>query len=154
MEAICDTSVLIKLNKGEVLDCLGSLFHRVYLPQGVKEECVDDRLVDAINKPFFRVRPVQNIIQSIGLGRGEREAISLAVEFGLKNILTDDIKAFRKAIRFDLLPLTSENILILAKAANLIESVGSVMNKMRDAGEGIHDEVYFQTLKMAGESVG
>lgn len=151
-KAVCDTSALIKLSKGQVLDCLAGLFDKVCIPRGVEEECRNPVLANEIRKPFFEIRAVRNILP-IGMGKGEREAISLALELNLKIIVNDDIKAFRKADRLNLSPLTSENILILAKRANLISSVRFVLDTMRNAGEGIEDDVYSETLRSAGELI-
>ncbi len=148
--AVCDTSSLIKLNKVDALDILGKLFDRICLPYGVKEECLDDRLAGGLKKPFFEIRTVKNVLP-IGMGKGEREAISLAVELNLKTLIVDDIKAFKEAEKLNLFPLNTERVLVLAKRANVIGSVKSVLDSMRNAGEGIEDEVYLETLRLAGE---
>ncbi|MCP4113737.1 MAG: hypothetical protein GY749_50785 [Desulfobacteraceae bacterium] len=146
--AICDTSSLIKLDKGGVLELLGKLFEKIYIPQGVMEEYRDETL---IRKPFFEICMVQNILP-VGMGKGERECISLAVELNIETFITDDIRAFRKAERLNLFPLTSERVLILAKRAKYIDSVKLVLDRMRAEGEGIDDEVYLKTLELAGET--
>ncbi len=148
--SICDTSTLIKLHKGDILDCLGKLFERVYLPKEVKEECQDPELSKAIQTPFFEVKTVNNIL-AIGMGKGEREVISLALELNLKNVLIDDNKGFRKAHDLGLLPLQTKDILLTAKKLKLVDSVQEVLGKMRSRGEGIEDEDYISILKEAGE---
>ena len=141
---------LIKLNKAGVLDLLFKLFNRVYLPVGVQEECLDESIKQAIKAPFFEVRKVKNILL-LGMGKGEREAISLAIELKAETLLTDDEKAGQKALKLGLSALDTTQILILAKDANLIDSVKFLLDKMRAAGEGIEDDIYFETLRLANE---
>jgi predicted nucleic acid-binding protein len=147
---VCDTSTLVKLSKGDALGVLGDLFDKVYLPRGVDEECQDAKLSEGLRQPFFEIYAVENIL-SIGMGKGEREAISLALERNIKTIITDDIKAYRKAKTLGLEPLTFRKVLLLAKKANLIEAVKPVLDKMKLRGEGIKDEVYDELLRLAGE---
>ena len=85
------------------------------------------------------------------MGKGEREVISLAVELKLQKIITDDIRAVARADKFNLVPFNTEKILVLAKENKLIDSVKSLLDKMREAGEGIEDDLYFKTLRLANE---
>jgi len=148
--SVCDTSTLIKLHKGGLLDCLGKLFERIYLPNGVKEECLDPELSKAIQMPFFEVRAVNNIL-AIGMGKGEREVISLALELDLKTVLIDDNKGFRKAHDLGLSPLQTKDILLIANKLKLLDSVQEALDKMKLRGEGIEDKEYLSILKEAGE---
>lgn len=147
---ICDTCSLIKLQKGGVIDCLGKFYDKVYIPEAVKNECSEGFARQAIQHHFFEVVPVNRILP-LGMGAGEREAISLAVEQGIKNIITDDNKAFNNAVRQGLQPIRTFNFLVIAKYAGLITAVSPVLKSMIDLGEGIRKDVYFQTLQDAGE---
>ncbi len=149
--AVFDTCVLIRLFKVGVLDCLVGLFETIYIPEAVKDECRDQEIVRAINHPPFEIKRTYHILP-IGLGRGEREAISLAFELGVRLIFTDDEKAIRKALTYNLEPFRTFRLLILAKDAGLIPSVKSVLDRMRDSGEGIEEDIYLQTLRLSGES--
>ena len=102
--AVCDTSTLIMLTKGKVLHCLGQLFERIYLPAAVQAECHNPEILEAIAADPFKVYPVEYILP-LGMGAGEREAISLALELNVKILITDDKKAFRKAHKKGLTPL-------------------------------------------------
>jgi len=148
--SVCDTSTLIKLNKMNALDLLGKLFDKVYLPVGVQEECLDESLKQAIKASFFEVKKVKNILL-LGMGKGEREVISLAIELKLQDVITDDIRAIKKADTLGLAPLNTVMLLLLAKENNLIGSVKLFLDKMRAAGEGIEDDIYFETLRLANE---
>jgi len=78
MKAVCDTCSLIRLRKGGVVDCLGDLFDRVLLPKAVRDECRAPGTASVLARGFFEVRDVDKVLLIGGLGRGEREAISLA----------------------------------------------------------------------------
>ena len=149
-KAVCDTSTLIRLYKGKALHCLSELFDKIYIPDAVKNECRDKTIREAISTPPFEIRQVETVLP-IGLGLGEREAISLAVETGTKIFCTDDGKAFNKAMTHNLTPMRSFRILTLGKEAGLIDSVGTVLHRMEKAGEGIDPDRYFESLKIAGE---
>ncbi len=151
MKVICDTSSLIKLQKGNVLDCLGLLFDAVLVPVAVQAECKNPDTASAITKDFFEVRHVERVLPIGGIGRGELEAISLAVELGLPTIITDDETAAKKALQAGCKPIRAPQVLLLAKHAGHISSVRSALDAMRIKGEGIEDEVYETTLSQAGE---
>ena len=151
MQAICDTSSLIKLRKGDVLDCLGLLFDRVLIPPAVKAECKDPDTASAIIKDYIEVHPVKEVLPIGGIGRGELEAISLALELETPVIVIDDEKAARRALEVGCNPVRTTEVLLLAKHAGHISSVKTVLDAMRAKGEGIEDDVYDTTLSRAGE---
>ncbi len=152
MQVICDTSSLIKLLKGNVLHCLGSLFDAVLIPPAVKAECKSPETASAITGDFFQVHRVGTVLPIRGIGKGELEAISLAVELGIPTIIIDDERAAKKAQEAGCRPVRTPQILLLAKQAGHIDSVRSAMDAMRAEGEGIEDEVYDAALSQAGES--
>lgn len=39
MKVVCDTSVIITLHRGEIIDCLEQLFTGVLVPPAVEAEC-------------------------------------------------------------------------------------------------------------------
>jgi len=148
--AVCDTCSLIKLRKGQALTCLGVLFDMVYIPEAVKAECSSSDVNEILYLPFIQIRKVSHVLP-LGLGKGEREAISLAMELGVKTLLTDDEKAFRNAAKQGLEPIRVFQVLVYAKKLGVISSVKWVLDKMKQNGEGIRDDFYQQTLEDAGE---
>lgn len=74
--AVCDTCTLIQLRKGGILHCLKELFDEVYIPKAVEIECQDQETIAEVRILGLKVRSVNQVL-SIGMGRGEREAISL-----------------------------------------------------------------------------
>lgn len=151
MKVVCDTSSIIKLRRGNVIDCLGGLFEAVLIPQAVKEECRKPETKDVLRKPFFEVCNVSRILSLSGIHRGEQEAISLAVERNIAVILIDDEKAFRRAQEQGLIPLRSFRVLLLAKRKGLIPSVKSALDEMITNGENVQEEIYRRMLEEARE---
>jgi len=148
--AVCDTCSLIKLRKGRAIDCLGLLFDKVYIPPAVQAECAYGETWQALKQPFLAVHAVHNVLP-LGMGKGEREAISLALELGITTLITDDEKAFRNAVRQGLQPVRVFDLLVYAKQVGAIISVKAALDAMKQQGEGIRDDLYQQTLKDAGE---
>ncbi|MCP3961969.1 MAG: DUF3368 domain-containing protein [bacterium] len=65
--------------------------------------------------------------------------------------MTDDQRAATKALRAGCKPITTPQVLLLAKRAGHIPSVKAALDGMRAKGEGIEEEVYKATLADAGE---
>lgn len=80
MKVVCDTSSIIKLQRGGIIDCLGQLFEVVLIPRAVKEECTRPETKAVLQKPFFQIHTVASPLPLSGIHIGELEAISLAVE--------------------------------------------------------------------------
>ncbi len=152
MRVVCDTSTLIKLEKGGVIDGLGALFDGVVIPLAVKDECRDTETKAALKKNFFQVMAVSHLLALSGIQRGEQEAISLAVEQQIAVFVTDDEKAFKKAMEQGLTPIRTFRVLLLAKRRGIIPSVKVALDAMIAKGEGIQESIYRQTLIAAGES--
>jgi predicted nucleic acid-binding protein len=151
---VCDTCALIQLRKGGILHCLNELFDKVCIPTAVEMECKDPETMAAVRTLGLKVCSVNRVL-SIGMGRGEREAISLVNELGPHAVLiTDDEKAIKKARNLGLAVFETRYIIILAKYAGLIPSAKVVLDRMREKGEGIEDKVYLRTLQETGETVG
>ena len=104
-----------------MIDCLGLLFDKVYIPPAVQAECVLGTTWQVLEQPFFEIRTVQNVLP-LGMGQGEREAISLAVELGITTLITDDEKAFRNVVRQGLQPVRVFDLLVYAKQVGAMTS--------------------------------
>ena len=76
---VADTSALIRLARGEVLHLLAQVVEKIYVPSAVKAECQDEITTSFLRMPCVEIHAVTATLP-IGLGQGEREAISLAVE--------------------------------------------------------------------------
>ncbi|MBF0555697.1 MAG: DUF3368 domain-containing protein [Nitrospirae bacterium] len=150
---VCDTSALVRLYKGDELNCLIHLFKKIYIPIAVKNECLDEPIIEAIQKHPFEIVEVIKMLDLGKMGAGEREVISLAVEMGVQTILTDDKKAIKRAgqrnLNLDI--LQSTDILILAKKRGIITSVKKLIDAMIANGEYFNHNAYSEAIKKAGE---
>jgi predicted nucleic acid-binding protein len=149
--AVCDTCTLIQLRKGGILHCLKLLFDEVCLPKAVVLECTDSETFEMVRQLGFKVCPVNNLLP-IGMGRGEREAISLVKELGNAVLITSDAKAIKKANNYGLMVFETSHIIILAKQVGLISSAKTVLDSMRNQGEGIPDRLYLKILQVTFEA--
>ena len=153
MLLICDTCSLVRLEKGGASSIIFKLFDPVLIPPAVLQEIQDGGFDDLTAKHPFEVRHPKTILQ-IGMGAGEREAVSLATEHPGCRLLTDDIRAIKKAHRLGIIVLSTFDVLLLAKDAKLIGAVRLILDAMREAREGIPQVEYESVLRRAGEPFG
>ena len=147
---VCDSSVLIRLRKGDALSCLAALFDRVLIPEAVYREATDPAVKERIEKDDFEVHEVRNVLFKV-LGRGEQEVISLAVLENIPFVALDDLDAIKKADHHGLEVVSSFKLLALAKQAKVFPAVKPILDRMKEAGEGIKDNEYRNTLQKSGE---
>ncbi len=94
---ISDTTALITFAKSDILSLLDNLFETVYIPKAVHDELIikDDIVKYRIDKfDKISIKKVSNnaILENIKkfkIDKGETEAISLALELGLKLIIDE-----------------------------------------------------------------
>ena len=127
MIIISDTSPINYLVLIEKIELLPKLFGKVIIPQAVLDELQQTGTPEAV-KDWIKSRPnwleVQsaNIIdQTITLGAGEREAISLAKELNANLVLIDDRKARKMAIERGLNVAGTINILESASKREFVD---------------------------------
>ncbi|HEV7645524.1 MAG TPA: DUF3368 domain-containing protein [Pyrinomonadaceae bacterium] len=128
---IADTSPLNYLILIDAVEILPKLFQEIVIPDAVQQELLAPGATEKVRQwadkapPWLKVRTVETIDETIRLGRGEIEAISLTAELSADAILLDD-KAARLAARkrnikvigtLGLLKLADENKLIDFKVA-------------------------------------
>jgi len=98
---IADTSPLNYLILIDAVEILPALFQEVVVPRAVQQELLVPKATKKVQTwienapPWLKVTAVGKIDESIRLGDGETEAISLAIELSATAILLDD-----KAARF------------------------------------------------------
>lgn len=129
MIIISDTTPLHYLILLEKADLLEKLFGKIIIPKAVFREMRHDKTPEAVHKWIARLpewieikKPSAEHLKKVAeLGKGETEAIALAIETNADAILMDDRKAIREARKNNLLVLTTLGILELAAAKNLID---------------------------------
>jgi uncharacterized protein len=158
---VTDTSPLRALAVVHLLGVLPRLYNDILLPPAVAAELAVD--VPGIgpllvqNFEFLRVlaptTPTLRYEMSASLGRGETEAITLALELHADFVLVDDGEARNVAARLGLTPAGTIGILVRAKDAGLIPQVAPIIDELvRRTRFRISDSVRRQILRLAGEA--
>ncbi len=96
MIVVADTSPLVALRQISLLSILPSLFGVVLIPPAVAQEAISVSLA-----PWMEITPLQqpipDAVRRAGIGRGETEAISLALKIHATKLIVDDFQARRLA---------------------------------------------------------
>lgn len=143
----------------EPIGLLPRVFSKIYIPQAVYDE------VSIWSKPYSqklrrfskkRVETVQNQIAVQLLKKdvdfGEAEAIILALEKGIENLLIDDPKGRKIAQSQGLHPIGSIGVLLQAKKAGLIQEIKPSLDNLIANKFRIGKSLYNKALKLAGEN--
>lgn len=159
MRIVTNSSPLIAFAILNQLNLLALIFSEIYVPQAVFTE------VSVWGKPYShelrafskdKVKTVQNTIAvqllSKDVDLGEAEAITLALESGIKDILIDDPKGRKIATVSGLFPIGTIGVLIQAKRLGHVSQVKPDLDKLIANRIRIGKNLYQQALKLAGES--
>ncbi len=115
---------------------LGSLFRRVLVPESVLAELVDPKAPVAVTlwirslPAWLEVVRVTQMDNTILLGKGEVEAISLALEKQVEIVLMDERKGRTAAQSRGLLAVGTLNLIDLADEKGLLNGIES-LNDLR-----------------------
>ncbi|KAA3655714.1 MAG: DUF3368 domain-containing protein [Chloroflexi bacterium] len=159
MNIVADASPLISLAILENLALLPKLFEQILIPRAVFDEATTegkphsetirifakDRVVSVNNE-----LAVQLLLNDIHLG--EAEAIVLAFEKGVPNILIDDAKGRRFVKLNGLHPIGTIGVLLQAKNTGLVKEVKPLLDKLIANKIRISDQLYVQALQLAHET--
>jgi predicted nucleic acid-binding protein len=125
---VSDTSPLNYLVLINVVDVLPSIFEQVYVPPSVIAELSRSKTPKAvrdwaISPPDWLkiVPPTTRLPSTISLGDGEADALSLAKELDIIDVLIDERRGRKIAIREGLIPLPTLAVLERAAADDLID---------------------------------
>jgi predicted nucleic acid-binding protein len=129
---VADTTPLNYLVLIEQVEVLHRLFGEVMIPEAVLTELRHPKAPAAVaawlqNLPnWLRVVKVGQVDDTIQLGHGENEAISLAIEKQVSIVLMDERRGRAAAEARGLLPIGTLNILDLADERGLLDGVNSL----------------------------
>ena len=160
MILVLDSSALITLTRIGNLDLLQQLAETVHVPQAVYDEVVgagvDQPGRRAVESAQWIVRhQVQDrdaVVRLRGrLGRGEAEAIVLAMELRADHVILDDATARRIAEAEGCRVVGLLGLLVHAKERGVTPVVRPVLDRMLAAGFYIDDELYRSILKSSRE---
>jgi predicted nucleic acid-binding protein len=157
---ISNASPLIALATIGRLALVKSLFEEIAIPKAVYEEIViqgegEPGSKEVAEAEWIHTIPVEDrlavdLLQE-SLDIGESEAIVLGQQLGARYVLLDDELARRKADRIGLPVAGTLAVLLMAKEAGLISTVGSVLAELRQADFRMSERVYTAVLAKAGE---
>lgn len=133
---VADTTPLNYLILIERTDILGSLFGEVMIPEAVLAELHHPRVPEAVTywlqspPAWLRIAKVRLLDTTVQLGKGENEAISLAIEQQVKVVLMDERRGRAAAEARGLLPIGTLNLIDLADERRLFDGIDA-LNDLR-----------------------
>lgn len=153
---------MIGLTAIGALDWLRQLYETVIIPEAVYQEVV----ISGAGKPgaqavatsaWIQRQAIKNrtavgyLMNTIGLGEGESEAMVLAGEINADLILLDDFKARRYALQQQFSITGMVGIVLAANQTGIINLVRPQLDALIAAGVFIDSSLYNQACQIAGE---
>ena len=136
---ISNTSCLIVLDNIGMLDVLKELYGKVFITEEVSKEfgkTVPDWIEVRRVSDNKYLKLMKNFVDL-----GEASTIALAVETDDIVIILDDLKARKLAQKLNLKITGTIGVLIKARKRNIITSTQEGLNKLRNEGFRISDEI-------------
>jgi hypothetical protein len=155
VRAVSDTSPFIALNSIGRLGLLPRLFDTITVPPAVAAE-----LKSILVPDWVRVVPIPVVsipeaaitpILEAKLGRGETEAIHLALHLRPDRLLLDDGEGRREAQRLGLRVTGVLGLLLAAKRTGLLPAVRPEVDALRTSGFRVSEGLYKELLASSGE---
>lgn len=157
---VSNSSPLIALATIGHFELLKSLFGEIAIPQAVYEEVVvqgqsEPGSTEVAEAEWIRTIPIKDRLAvdllKESLDMGESEAIVLGRQLGAQYVLLDDELARRKANLIGLPVAGTLAVLLMAKQAALIPTVGTVLADLRQTDFRVSERVYTAMMAKAGE---
>lgn len=157
MNIIFNSSPIIFLSKLEYLNLIMNQFDKVYIPKAVldeikiKDDKITKSLINLIDENKIIVKEITLSKLSEGLrkrlGKGESEAITLAIELNTDYVILDDNVARKEAIRIGLTVKGTLAIIKKLMYENIIEIEPNLLyEKIKKIGfrvkKDIFDEIF------------
>lgn len=142
---ISNTSCLIVLDNIGMLDVLKELYGKVFITEEVSKEfgkTVPDWIEVRKVSDNKYLKLMKNFVDL-----GEASTIALAVETDDIVIILDNLKARKLAQKLNLKITGTIGVLVKARKRNIITSTQEVLNKLRNEGFRISDEIEKEFLK-------
>jgi predicted nucleic acid-binding protein len=147
---VSNSSAIIALDQVGQLQLLSGLFTELVVPPAVVREVAPILLPDwIVEQPL--TQPVGPQVLRAGLGDGESEAISLAVELRARWIVLDDRAARRLAQALGLPVIGTLGLLLAAKRRGLLTAVRPSVDALVRHGFHVAPELCACVLSDAGE---
>lgn len=157
-KVVVNASPLILLSKVDLADLLPKLFTEVVVPGAVWQEIMSGgendptaRTLSSLRVKRVAVEAVASEILVWNLGDGESDVLTFALANQGYRAAIDDKAARSCARSLGINILGTGGMLILAKRRGLIESVGTELQRLVQAGLWISAEMIDLLRKQAGE---
>jgi len=154
---VINASPLITLFRSNQFELLPRLFSRIIVPEAVWQEVVSDQSDEAARKlpaqPWLIREPVKASlrVEVWNLGKGETAVLSYALSHPPLRAVIDDRDARRTAQALSIPIFGTGGLLLLAKRRCLLPSVSIGLEKLRDAGLWLSDDLIRLLKNQAGE---
>ncbi len=148
---VSNSSPLIALADVGRLDLLETLFTTVFIPPAVALEISPTVVVPAWIQTKRLARAVPTHVHRTGLGNGETEAISLALELQAARLILDDRDARSTASSLNIPIIGVLGILLAAKRRGALSAIRPVLDELGRHGFFCAPELERKVLVSAGE---
>ena len=156
---VVDSSPLIVLLKSGLAGILPELYSEVLVPVAVWNEILAGKEEDAARLLLPSLQWVKRIrvevanapLRDHGLGRGEVEAITVALDGANTRLLVDDFAARSCAKELRIPFIGTGGLLVLAKRNGLIQSVSEALAEVQKTGLWLDRDIIELLKRKAGE---
>lgn len=158
--AVVNTSPIVYLSSINQLSLLKKLFNEIYIPDAVKQELLsggrDSFGVKEIRtEKWLKTKKIKNKLAKeyllTEIDNGEAEVIILTEELKAGTIIMDDKLGRRVAKLRDIKVVGTLRILVAAKEKGLITAVRPLIEKLKENGFWLSNNVYKAILREARE---
>jgi len=148
---VSNSSPIIAFERIGELDLLRAIFPALVIPPAVAGEIATVTAVPAWVTVQSLARRLDARTLVPGLGAGEREAISLAVETRATWLLLDDQAARQVARTIGLPVIGTVGVLLAAKRRGLVSAVRPYLARLGSPGFFMRRELLERVVRLAGE---
>ena len=157
---ISDTSPIVSLAMINRADLLARIYHAVFIAPAVYNEIIAGvghaGAEEVVGWDWIKVHRVSQTevfrVLRVNLDDGEAESIALALELAPQELLLDERKARRMALKLDLPVAGTLDVLMAAKRAGLIPTVRPVIDDLlQHAHFRVSRSLYHKLLSSANE---
>jgi predicted nucleic acid-binding protein len=156
---VMNASPLICMIKAGIIEILPALFEDIVVPEAVRREILVKEHTPPKGEsldPYQWMRLVNDIpidprAASWDLGQGEGQVISFALHHPHHWALLDDREARRCAAALNCRHTGTLGIIVLAKRRRIIDSIRGHLEKLKEAGLWLSEELIDEVCRRSGE---
>ena len=157
--AVVNASPLILLTAADLTDLLRLAGQPIHIPQAVFDEIQAygpaDATVVAVRQANWltvvQPPPAPSVIESWDLGPGESSVLTWAYTHSGTVAVMDDLPARRCAASLGIPTRGTLGLILIAKQRGVVPLARPIMERLRQAGMYLSDEVMNRALSMIGE---